>query len=538
MTLLSEQPVRTELFDGGSSSTAQQRGTLAALPTTECVSDGSYEFASFRLFPKRRTLLRGDQRIAIGGRALDLLLLLVTRAGDVVSLDDLMRLVWPNVTVEEANVRVQMALLRKVLSQCDEANFAIDTVPNRGYCFVLSVRYHSNKAEPDNSRLQRHPLLPILPDPLVGRDEAIQIIEAALVQHCLVTITGPGGIGKTTVAVATAKRYAERSQGLIRFIDLSQVVDGEGATQAISDALHLEPNGDPLDALCEYLGNHESLLILDTCEHIVEPVATLAEVMLGHCPDLKLLVTSREALRATGEWTHRLPSLAFPAEGEEIAQRDIANFSAIALFIDRVQSSMRFEAQRRDLPMIAEICRRLDGIPLALEFAAARVAELGLREIAVRLDDCFAILTRGRRTALPRHRTLAAAFDWSYSLLTDDEQRMLAHLAVLRGPFTAERAIADCRDGCKRPSEAFYSLFDKSFLGIEMASEGPMFRLLETTRAYAAGIARSLQRTDHALARNAVAQSRLCPGNGHFEDAGRLPPGIEVRNVAYASELK
>jgi len=226
----------------------------------------------------------------------------------------------------------------------------------------------------------------------------------------------------------------------------------------------------------------------------------LAEAMLSQCSNLKLLVTSREALRATGEWTHRLPSLTFPAEGEEIEQKDSTNFSAMTLFVDRVQSSTRFEPRKRDLPAIAEICRRLDGIPLALEFAAARVAELGLREIAARLDDCFAILTRGRRTALPRHRTLAAAFDWSYSLLSEDEQRMLAHLAVLRGSFTAERAIASCLDGaCGRPSDAFYSLFDKSFLAVEMAIEEPMFRLLETTRAYAAGIACSQQRPRRAL---------------------------------------
>jgi predicted ATPase len=162
----------------------------------------------------------------------------------------------------------------------------------------------------------------------------------------------------------------------------------------------------------------------------------------------------------------------------------------------RLRSSLiAFNLQRASNPVdeicqqIAEICRRLDGIPLALEFAAARVAELGLREIAARLDDCFGILTRGRRTALPRHRTLAAAFDWSYSLLSEDEQRMLAHLAALRGSFTADRAIASCLDSaCKRRSEAFYSLFDKSFLAVEMAIEEPTFRLLETTRAYAAGI--------------------------------------------------
>jgi predicted ATPase/DNA-binding winged helix-turn-helix (wHTH) protein len=472
--------------------------------TEEC-----YEFAGFRLFPRRRRLLRAGERVAIGGRALDLLLLLVSQAGNVVSFDDLMRLVWPNVTVEEANVRVQMNILRKVLSQCDDADRAIDTVPNRGYCFVLSVRYHPDGIEADGCKLQRHPALPILLNPIVGRDDAIHIVEDALDKHRLVTITGPGGIGKTTVAIATAKRYAKKFQGVIKFVDLSHVADGAGAARVISEAVHLAPGHDALEALCEHLRVHEALLILDTCEHVVEPIAMLAEVMLSHCSNLKLLVTSREALRATGEWTHRLPSLTFPAAGEGMEERDIASFSAMTLFVDRVQSSTRFELRGRDLPTIAEICRRLDGIPLALEFAAARVAELGLREIAGRLDDCFAILTRGRRTALPRHRTLAAAFDWSYSLLSEDEQRMLAHLAALRGSFTAERAIASCSDSaCKRPSEAFYSLFDKSFLTIEMAIEEPMFRLLETTRAYAAGIACSQQRPDHALVPSAGARGR------------------------------
>jgi predicted ATPase/DNA-binding winged helix-turn-helix (wHTH) protein len=509
MALFSDQLIRNELLDEGACSTDQPCGAFTALIGSTGMSDECYEFASFRLFPRRRTLLRGDQRVAIGGRALDLLLLLVTQAGNVVCLNDLMRLVWPNVTVEEANVRVQMGILRKVLSQCAEASGAIDTVPNRGYCFVLSVRHHSNRIEPDSSRLQRHPALPILPNPTVGRDDAIQIIEAALEQYRLVTITGPGGIGKTTVAIATANRYAEKFRGAIRFVDLSHVTDGAGAARVISEALHLAPGRDPFETLCEHLRVHEALLILDTCEHIVEPVAMLAEIMLSRCPDLRLLVTSREALRATGEWTHRLPSLTFPAEDVEVTQKDIANFSAIAFFIDRVQSSTRFEPRRRDLPAIAEICRRLDGIPLALEFAAARVVELGLREIAVRLDDCFAILTRGRRTTLPRHRTLAAAFDWSYSLLSEDEQRMLVHLTALRGLFTAERAIACCLDGaCKRPSEAFYGLFDKSFLSIEMASEGPMFRLLETTRAYAAGIVCSQQSQGRALLRNAAAGGR------------------------------
>ena len=190
-------------------------------------------------------------------------------------------------------------------------------------------------------------------------------------------------------------------------------------------------------------------------------------------------------------------------------KKDVANFSAIALFVDRVQSSMRFEPNSQELPIIAEICRRLDGIPLALEFAAARVADLGLRKIAGHLNNCFAILTRGRRTALPRHRTLAAAFDWSYGLLSREEQIVLSRLAILSGPFTAERAIAGCvAGGCERPSETFYGLYDKSLLTVEMTNKGPMFRLLDTTRAYVVDISNSPRRPDRGLPRSADMRGR------------------------------
>ncbi|MGJ5131962.1 MULTISPECIES: ATP-binding protein [unclassified Bradyrhizobium] len=459
----------------------------------ELIAEECYEFAGFRLLPKRRALVRGADRIAIGGRALDLLCLLVARAGDVVGFADLMRLVWPNVTVEEANVRVQINILRKILSQWEEANCAINTVPNRGYCFVLPVRHHPGGEGSTGSRAQPSPTLPILAGKIVGRDDAIRIIEDALEESRLVTITGPGGIGKTTVAIATVKRYAENFRGLVRFIDLSNVNDGSAAIRVIAEALHPMTERDFMDGLCARVGADDALLVLDTCEHIVEDIAMLAETLLGRCPGLRLLVTSRETLRAAGEWIHSLPSLMFPGEGQEIDERHLNNFSAVSLFIERVRSTTRFQPCRRDLPKIAEICRRLDGIPLALELAAARVAELGLREIASRLDNRFTILTKGRRTALPRHRTLAAAFDWSYGLLSDQEQRMLVHLAALRGSFTAERAIASCGGSAGQlPAEVFYSLLDKSFLAVERAGDAPMFRLLETTRAYAANVARSL----------------------------------------------
>jgi len=453
------------------------------------MSEECYAFASFRLYPKQRALLRGAEPIAIGGRAFDMLLALVSRAGVVVSLTDLMSYVWPTVTVEEANLRVQMAMLRKLLSQCADAQRAIETIPLRGDCFILSVSHHPHGLEPEVPELPGDNILPTLLYPTVGREDAIGIIGAALDQRRLVTITGPGGIGKTTVAIATANRYATGFQGTIVFVDLSHVTDGNKAALAIAEASGVEAQGNALAALCRYLRIRNSLLILDTCEHIVDPVARLAGILLSHCANLRLLITSREALRATGEWTHRLASLTFPEEGQEIDEARIATFSAVTLFIDRVRSSTRFEIQSRDLPVLAEICRRLDGIPLALGFAAARVAELGLYEIAAHLDDRFTILTRGRRTALPRHRTLSATLDWSYGLLSGDEQRILGHLAALGGSCTAGRAVASgAAAGCKQPAEALADLYEKSLLAVDMRNDAPIYRLLDTTRAYVASI--------------------------------------------------
>lgn len=493
-------------------------------------SEEYYAFASFRLYAKQRTLLRDVEPVAIGGRAFDLLLVLVCRAGIVVSVNDLMRYVWPNITVEEANLRVQMSMLRKVLSQSADAQRAIETIPLRGYCFVLSVSHHPHGLEPEIPKLPADNILPTLLYPTVGREDAIGIIGAALDERRLVTVTGPGGIGKTTLAIATANRYAAEFQGTIIFVDLSHVTDGGKAALAIAQALGVYTQGDALAALCGYRCVRNSLLILDTCEHIVDPVARLAEALLSYCADLRLLVTSREALRATGEWTHRLASLTFPEEDEEIDEANMVRFSAVTLFIDRARSSTRFEIQGRDLPLIAEICRRLDGIPLALEFAAARVADLGLRAIAAHLDDRFTILTRGRRTALPRHRTLSATLDWSYGLLSGDEQRMLAYLATLGDSCTAERAIAaGAAAGCEQPAEALAGVYEKSLLAVDMRNDAPVYRVLDTTRAYVAGIRRELKRIQAPLSGDKADRTR--PRNS----ASILMPGKQMASAQWLS---
>jgi predicted ATPase/DNA-binding winged helix-turn-helix (wHTH) protein len=458
-------------------------------PTTTSRPPGEfYMFAQFKLYPKARALLCGHELISMRGRAFDILLLLVSRAGTVVSPAELMAHVWPNVSVEEANLRVQMGTLRKVLSTCAEAKRAIETVPMRGYCFVLAVSRHSNEAPATLPRPRAGRGLPALLRPIVGREGAIEIVERALDERRLVSITGPGGIGKTTVAIATAARYVARAGGEIAFADLSQANDDQSIVRTISDSLGLVAPVEAFEAfttLCLEMSARKLLLVLDTCEHIVDPMARFTETLLTHCSELKLLVTSREELRAAGEWMHRLPSLTFPEPGEQIDDATAPEYTAIVLFIDRVRWFSRFEVRSWDLPMAAEICRRLDGIPLALEFAAARVADLGLRNIVEQLDDRFAILTRGPRTALPRHRTLLATLDWSYRLLSADEQRMLRHLADHPGNFTAEHVhITGGRSGCEQPPEALRGLYEKSLVSVDMGDDRPSYRLLDTTRAY------------------------------------------------------
>ncbi|EJL33418.1 winged helix-turn-helix domain-containing protein [Novosphingobium sp. AP12] len=453
-------------------------------PTEEC-----YEFASFRLYPKLRTLKQAKDTITIGGRAFDMLLALVSQAGVVVSLSDLMKAVWPQVTVEEANLRVQMGTLRKILAQCDDAQRAIETIPLRGYCFILPVRYYPHGMETPASATTRRRPLPTLLNRPIGRDETIEGVLDALAENRLVTLSGPGGIGKTTVAVATANRYELDHEGKVVFIDLSHVVDGFGAAEAIAGALGLDAGEDPVSTLCVALEGSDSLVVLDTCEHIVEPIAELAELLLAHCIRLKLLVTSREVLRAAGEWTLRLLPLTFPEKDDQLLDARIDEFTAMTMFIDRIRSTTPFSPEARHLPVVGEICRRLDGIPLALELAAARVADLGLHEIAANLDDCLTILTRGRRTALPRHRTLSATLDWSYNLLSGREQQMMQHLSSYSGSFAAKEAIQSANDaGCDGSEDALISLFEKSLLTIDMREDTLTYRLLDTTRSYVASL--------------------------------------------------
>jgi predicted ATPase len=275
-----------------------------------------------------------------------------------------------------------------------------------------------------------------------------------------------------------------------RFVDFSALADPRLVASTLASAVGIcVLSEDPVSGLLAHLRGKEVLILLDTCEHVVDAVATLAETLLANVPGVRILATSREALRARGEWVHRLPSLPLPPVVEGLTAAKALTFPAVQLFVQAATASLdRFKLGDVDASLVAGICRQLDGIPLAIELAAARVDEFGLREIAFRLHDRFSLLTRGRRTALPRHQTLNAALSWSYDLLQPDEQVMFWQLSVFPGRFTSDAATTvagnqEC--GRRRGLETLSNLFVKSLLTVDADGEFVLYRMLDTTRAFA-----------------------------------------------------
>jgi predicted ATPase len=453
-------------------------------------SDSAYSFGTFRLVPKERKLLLANEPIHIGSRAFAILVALVERAGTIVSADEIMRLVWPGLTVDEANLRVQLGALRKSLARGEGGRHAIETVPLRGYCFVLPVvRSKAGPTIPTGVEVEHN--LPASLTPTVGRAETIELLSDSLASHRLITIIGPGGIGKTTVALAVARRSLTLFEDGARFVDFSSLSDPGLVASMLASAFGIcVLSKEPRAGLVAHLRGKRMLLSLDTCEHVVDAAAALVETLLTELPDIRILATSREALRAKGEWVHRLPSLPLPPVVEGLTAAEALAFPSVELFVQQATATLhQFELNDADAPIVAGICRRLDGIPLAIELAAARIDELSLREMAARLHDCFAVLTRGRRTALPRHQTLRATLSWSHDLLRPDEQAMLRRLAVFRGPFTADAVVAVAASetsGHRQGLESLSNLFGKSLLTADIDREFALYRALDTTRAYAA----------------------------------------------------
>src|SRR5580658_3325412 len=451
-------------------------------------------FGPFSLFAAERLLKKAEEPIPLGGRALDILIALVERAGEVVTHKELVSSVWPDVTVEESNLRFQMATLRKALGDGRDGARYISNVAGRGYCFVARVTRSSAKQPVPVARIttaERVQKLPPRLTRMLGRDDTVRALAQQLQVWRFVSIVGSGGVGKTTVAISVAHALVDGFHDAVFFIDLAALTDPQLVPTAVASAVgYMAPTQDPLVGLLAFIRDNKILLVLDSCEHVIGVAAALAERVVSGAPQAHILATSREALRAEGEHVHLLYSLDCPPEDASLTAMEALRYPAAQLFMERAAASGYGAALSDiDAPIVTRSCRRLDGIPLAIELAAGRAGSLGVRGTAELLDNHFSLFWHGRRTALPRHETLNAMLDWSYSLLSEREKVVLCRLSVFVGNFTLQAASFVVSETVVDESDvidAVTSLVEKSLISTTVINESTYYRLLDTTRAYAA----------------------------------------------------
>jgi predicted ATPase/DNA-binding winged helix-turn-helix (wHTH) protein len=469
-------------LDGGSSIEAEM-----SVQVDSAVGE-RLKFGEFELAPVARALWRHGEEIRLGSRALDILIALASRPGQVVSKDDLTQLVWRGAFVDETALRVGISAVRKALGNGGDRYIA--TVAGRGYCFVHHVETTTAKPAPEPPHFKRlsPQRLPARIARVVGRDEVIVALAAETTRHRLLSLVGPGGIGKTTVAVAAADRLRTAFDA-VTFVDLAPIENGTQMSAAAAAALglNLRLQEDPVDEIAVAVEDRRVLIVLDNCEHLVGLAAAFVEALLASAQGVTILATSRERLRAAGEWVHQLSPLDAPPESASLSAEEVRRYPAVEMFEERAACALGgYQISDTDAPYVAEICRRLDGIALAIELAAGRLAGLGVQGLASSLEDCFSILTHGRRTALPRHQTLRATLDWSYRLLSPEDQAALRCLSVFNGSFTLEDAVFVMSHLIRfgEANDRLTSLLDKSLVVAKPEERTFRYRLLDTTRAY------------------------------------------------------
>ncbi len=449
-------------------------------------------FGPFRLFPKARLLDKDGVPLHIGGRALDILLVLSERPGEVVSKRELVDRVWAGINVDEGSLRFHIGALRKALGDGTAGARYVLNVPGRGYCLAAPLANSGSRAAVPSLPAPAAPAsLPAQVSKLVGRAEAIERISAELGLHRVVTVVGPGGIGKTSVAIAVGHRQLAVFGDQIVFVDFGALRNASLAPSTIASALGLAVSSeDPVPGLLTFLRSKRVLLILDSCEHLLDTLAPLVESIVGDASDVHILATSRESLRTKDEQVFRLFPLDVPPARAGLSAAEVLAYPAVQLFVERVTASLgEFELRDDEAPLVAEICQRLDGIALAIELAAGRVNAYGVAGIASLLNSRFSLLWQGRRTAVPRHQTLSAALGWSYDLLPAAEAAALRRLSIFVGPFTFDAALAIVSDDKRSEPETIEvlaNLVTKSLVALPSTARPPRHRLLDTTRAFAA----------------------------------------------------
>ena len=467
-------------------------------------------FGPFRLLPDERRLERGGVEIRLGGRALDLLIVLVEFAGEVVSKKDLMARVWPDVVVDEGSLRFHMTALRKALGD-DMSERYIATVSGKGYCFAASVSDHPDLPVtlPPSGLRNTYRALPPRPDGVLGRDQIIRTISERLIAKRFVTLVGPGGIGKTTVALCVGHALSADFREAVHFIDLAQISDPGQVAGEIASALGLlQYVSGMTKGLVTFLNDKRLLIILDNCEHVIGEAAAVAERIIRETPSVHILATSRETLQVEGERVHRLYPLDYPSDEAGLTATEARKYPAVQFFVERATAnSESFSLDDENALIVADICRKLDGVALAIELAASGVDSYGLRGTAALLDGEFTLPFRGKRTANPRHQTLRATLDWSYTLLSDFERIVLRRLAIFVGPFS----IADARSVVATNDvetgfivDSIASLVSKSLVTTHQRDGILRYRLLYTTRTYGRERLREFGEADATSGRHAL----------------------------------
>jgi len=455
------------------------------------------KFGRFEVFPHRRELLAEGVPVPLGSRAFDVLMVLMEAGGELVTKDEILNRVWPELVVEEHSLQFHISSLRKVLGE--DRGF-IKTISGRGYSFVADITVVAREQEAlANRRADLPPRLPDaegltnLPAPtsdLIGREIELSEATALVESHRLITLVGAGGIGKTRLGLEVARHLLHKFANGVWVAELGVLSDPElvPVTVATATGLELPAGAVTPERVATALGAKELLLVLDNCEHVIDAAASMAEALLSANSATYVMATSREPLRAEDEYLYRVRPLAVPAAGAEDIE-DLLRYGAVRLFVSRVRATdPHFAPDQRIAPAISAICRRLDGIALAIELAAARAAALGVEEVAAHLDDRFHLLTGGRRTALPRHQTLRSTLDWSYELLSEAERVVFRRLSIFAGSFALAEATAVAASGeiaAPEVVDCVANLAAKSLVMIDVSVATVRYRLLETTRAYA-----------------------------------------------------
>ena len=447
------------------------------------------KFGPFELSIRQRVLRRDGVVLPLGSRAIDILTYLAERPGEVVGKKQLIDRVWSDVSVEEGSLRVHVAAIRKALADGQFGNRYVANVQGRGYSFVGQVTRVEDGAIDRRDRAQDEVGLPAQLLRMIGREAVLDDVKNRIQKDRFVTLLGPGGIGKTTVAAAAGRAMAEAFNGGVHFVDLGSLTDPHHVPVAVGTSLGLALKAkDAAAELLDAVRSKKLLIILDSCEHLIDAVASLAERLFQEAAQVHVLATSREPLRVEGEYCYRVLPLDFPPDSLKTTNA-MLRYPAIQLFVERVTAKGGdFVLTDAEAPYVAEICRKLDGVPLAIELAAGRVAALGIKNTITSLVSRLELLKLGRRTSVPRHRTLRATLDWSYDLLSDIEKIVFRRIAPFVGHFTLEGArqvAGELGSSDGGIFDAIAGLVEKSLLTTGIDETQVLYRLLDTTRAYA-----------------------------------------------------